>query len=358
MVASLVITFNYIYSSPGLGECGWRNIDPDFFLSVGALRWLENLRSGVVVDPGYTYIQLLGWFYHIQRNIGDHALPTFGELAGLLNPISDLSSYIVIGWRFNFLVISALAIMMFKLAKQLSGSTMVGFLAFALTLLTRSSINFLWVMRPDALSALFGIGSLFCVLGALRSGKLGEFAGYGVAGGTLLWLGLLTKLNLIPLLFIIPLASLTKLDTWLDTQGEHELRSLLRDSLILNVWLAPFTLFILKDYLQTLATSAYSALFALSLTSYLLALALLRSYLLGKLTINSDGVGRAIMQATICVAGFLLGFQISGGFSQIHPNPNPTLFAGLFLSAGGGILSVWIVRRTDVLQARKFLGRS
>ncbi len=347
----LFISFAAAYSAPNLRECFCRNIDPDFFLSIAALRWLDNLPTFMIIDPGYTHIQLLGWFYFGATKIGVLEAASFANLAESADPLIQLTQYVRVGWRFNAFLISLIAFTMFAFAKHLTGSNIVAFGAAVLVIASRSSVTFLTSFRPEPVSALLGIASLLFAFKALHATTLRAFTIWGILSSILLMGGVLAKLNVYPMLLVVPTASLLKLDTPMDELTAQESRSALGRSVLMNAWLAPFSLLLMKDYLASFSSARISIIFVTLLLAYLFGVALVRVRLQNKLIRLGSSVQRAVYQAALCVTGFIFGFQITFGLSLIHPKPNLFVLAIFLASLTGSILTALVTIDTRAIRA-------
>ena len=343
MIALTAGVLGLVYSTPGLADCFWRFYDSDLWYSVATLRWLDGLTIDLYEDPGYSHIQIMGWLYFLAMKVGVLNEITYQDLVSDPDPLLSIREHVLVGWSLSATLLILTAGLMFRFAKMITSSNMAGFVASSLVLCSWSTVQFLWKIKAEPLSALCGLGSMFFMFKALRSTRLVGFVVGFVISGMLLYLALLSKLNAYVLLPFLPVVCLLELECPLDRLSRKELRSVVWKVFFMCISLLPFTGLVMKIYLQEMVSlelfgiSIYSHTFFLF---FLLLVSFLRARMRNGGARQSGMVGYSLLQMVTCILLFMIAFQLVVALSFLHPSPNIYVGALVVCCIAAGLFMV------------------
>ena len=295
--------------------------------------------TAFVEHPGLFLIQLLGWFYTVAAKAGIVSEASWHSFAAGPDPLLRLGEYIIAGWLFSSLIYVLIVFAVFQFARFLTGSNVLGFVAAALAMFASSNTYFLARVRPEALSALFGIASLFFMFKAIHALRFRLFAVYCVVSGTLLFCSVLTKLNALPLLVFLPLVSLLKLDTPMDRLSSRSTKIALVHAFAVNLLMAPLTIEVMKTWVfVTIGEYMLSKVFYPLLFLAVFAIGYVRLWMRGGIYAGALR-GRALLQSAVCLLLFSLGYQLAAGLSLVRPRLNIYFIAVSVICLTAGLLT-------------------
>ena len=344
VLVSAIAVVVFVSSASGFFDCYWRNADPDIWYSAAALRFLDGMGTAFVEHPGLFLIQLLGWFYTVAAKAGIVSEASWHSFAAGPDPLLRLGEYIIAGWLFSSLIYVLIVFAVFQFARFLTGSNVLGFVAAALAMFASSNTYFLARVRPEALSALFGIASLFFMFKAIHALRFRLFAVYCVVSGTLLFCSVLTKLNALPLLVFLPLVSLLKLDTPMDRLSSRSTKIALMHAFAINLLIAPLTIELVKSWIPiTVKEATLSKIFYCVVVLAVFVIGYVRLWLREEKH-SRTLLKRALLQAGVCLLLFSIGYQLTAGLSLIHPEPKAYIVVLSMICLAAGILTALAVR--------------
>ena len=212
LVLTAVLVASWIYSYPGTFSCYYRSNDCDFCYLMSAVRLLSGMTSEFVYHPGFSFSQLLAVFYDVLSRLHIISLREVSYSALLESP--DLFGYLRVliwaGWLFDALIYAANGLLVYRIVTHLSRNRLAGFFAGMLSLLSFSTYLFVYKIRPELLSMVLGLASVYVLIRSLEVGDSRWFISAFVFANVLFFQAMMAKILVIPLamFLLIPLVML------------------------------------------------------------------------------------------------------------------------------------------------------
>ncbi len=202
--AALVIARIYLY--PGALSCYYRFNDCDFCYVMSAVRLLSGLPISYLDHPGYPFSQLLAAFYNILAGLHVFSLPevSYESLVNSHNLFGYLQILVWSGWVFNSLLFFINGLIVYKFVSYFSSSRIIGLFAGIVSYLSYSTYQFIYKIRPELLSMLLGLISLYLLIRSMDMLEDNRWFVLTFISSIVFFVqATLTKILLIPLCFFL-----------------------------------------------------------------------------------------------------------------------------------------------------------
>ena len=195
-----------IYLYPGTLSCYYRFNDCDFCYLMSAVRLLSGMPITYLDHPGYPMSQLLALFYDVMARLHIFSLPgvNYDALASSPNLFGYLRVLVWSGWFFNALLFLLMGFIVYQFVYYFSKKQLIGLFAGVAIYLSFSTYQFIYKIRPELLSMVLGMSSLYLLIRSMDMEDDRWFVLTFVSSIVLLVQATLTKIILIPLsLFLL-----------------------------------------------------------------------------------------------------------------------------------------------------------